>query len=299
MRCALSKSNSPELELVSRVINYIEDNVEDAPTLSDISQHVHMSQFHLQRTFKKMTGITPRQYADAYRLETLKAHLRDGSNVTHALYAAGYGSSSRLYEHTHERLGMTPAEYRSGGEGMVIEYTIVDCKLGRLLIGTTERGVCAVHMGDPSREDCDLELEAVLFSEYPLAKFHRNRVKLCEWAEEIIAQLNGWEPHLNLPLDLRASTFQLRVWDELRKIPYGETRTYQQIAEAIGQPKAACAVAKAINANPVAVIVPCHRTGCKDGEPSAYYTRRSKVVRTKLREHEQEVVQQRPVQPEF
>jgi AraC family transcriptional regulator of adaptative response/methylated-DNA-[protein]-cysteine methyltransferase len=288
----LSKSDSPELQLVNRVIDYIEANVEDAPTLAEIGEHVHMSQFHLQRTFKKMTGITPRQYADAYRLETLKAHLRDGSNVAHALYAAGYGSSSRLYEHTHERLGMTPAEYRSGGEGMVIEYTIVDCRLGRLLIGTTERGVCAVHLGDPSREDCDLELEAVLFSEYPLATFHRSSF-VCGWAEKILAHIGGWEPRLDLPLDLRATSFQLRVWDELRKIPYGETRTYQQIAEAIGQPKAAGAVAKAVNANPVGVIVPCHRTGCKDGEPSAYYTRRGKVERTKLLANEQEVVQQR------
>lgn len=294
----MGKPYAPELELIHRVIDYIETHVEEAPTLAEISEHVHMSQFHLQRTFKKATGISPRQYADAYRLETLKAHLREGSNVTHALYAAGYGSSSRLYERTHERLGMTPAEYRSGGEGMVIEYSIVDCRLGRVLIGITERGICAVHLGDPSREDCDLELEAVLFSEYPQAVFHRNRLKLCEWMEEIVAQIDGWEPRLDLPLDLRATSFQLRVWDELRKIPYGETRTYQQIAEAIGQPKAACAVAKAINANPVAVIIPCHRTNRKDGEPTVYYTRRGKVARSKLLEHEQEVIQQRQVQPE-
>lgn len=287
-------TNIPELDLVQRVINYIEERVPDSPTLSEISDHVHLSQFHLQRTFKKITGITPRQYADAYRLEMLKAHLRDGSNVTHALYAAGYGSSSRLYEHTNERLGMTPAEYRRGGEGMVIEYTIVDCKLGRLLVGTTERGVCAIHLGDPSSEDCDAELEAVLFSEYPLAMFHRNRFGMCEWMEQIVAHIDGWEPHLKLPLDLRASTFQLRVWDELRRIPYGETRTYQQIAEAIGQPKAACAVAKAINANPVAVIIPCHRTNRKDGEPTAYYTRRGKAARETLLAHEQQVAQRQP-----
>ncbi|HLU10070.1 MAG TPA: methylated-DNA--[protein]-cysteine S-methyltransferase [Oceanobacillus sp.] len=292
----MSTSNSPELELVHRVINYIEENVEDSPTLADISQHVHVSQFHLQRTFKKVMGITPRQYAEAYRLETLKSHLRDGSNVTRALYAAGYGSSSRLYENTHKQLGMTPAEYRNGGEGMVIQYTIVDCKLGRLLIGTTERGVCAVHLGDPSREDCDLELEAVLFAEYPQAIFHRNRNQLCEWAEEIIDQLNGWEPRRDLPLDIRATSFQLRVWEELRKIPYGETRTYQEIAEAIGQPKATSAVARAVHSNPVAIIIPCHRARCKDGTISAYYSRRSKVARKKLLEHEQEVVHQRQPQ---
>jgi AraC family transcriptional regulator of adaptative response/methylated-DNA-[protein]-cysteine methyltransferase len=163
MRCALSKPNSHELELVSHVIHYIEAHVEDAPTLAEISEHVHMSQFHLQRTFKKMTGITPRQYADAYRLETLKAHLRDGCNVARALYAAGYGSSSRLYERTHEVLGMTPAEYRGGGEGMLIEYTIVDCRLGSA-IGITERGICAVHL-KIHREDRDPNRLRVL--EYP------------------------------------------------------------------------------------------------------------------------------------
>jgi AraC family transcriptional regulator of adaptative response/methylated-DNA-[protein]-cysteine methyltransferase len=292
-RCALSQSKCPELELVTNVINYIEEHVEESTTLAKISEHVHMSQFHLQRTFKRMTGMTPRQYADACRLEMLKAHLRDGSNVTHALYAVGYGSSSRLYEHTHERLGMTPAEYRSGGEGMLIEYMIVTCALGRLLVGTTERGVCAIHLGDPSREDCDVELEAVLFSEYPLAMFHRNRFQMCDWVEHIVNHLNGWEPHLDLPLDLRATSFQLRVWDELRKIPLGETRTYQQIAEAIGQPKAARAVAEAVNSNPVAVVIPCHRTCRKDGEPSAYYTRRAKVAREKLLDKEQTMIQKR------
>lgn len=288
----MNKVNCPEVELVRRVIKYIEAHAEDSPTLSEISEHVHMSQFHLQRTFKRITGITPRQYADACRLEVLKAHLRDGSNVTRALYAAGYGSSSRLYEHTHERLGMTPAEYRRGGEGMLIEYTIVDCALGRMLVGTTEKGVCAIHIGDPSSEDCDLELEAVLFSEYPLAMFHRNRFKMCEWVEQIVALCGNWEPHFNLPLDLRASAFQLRVWDELRKIPYGETRTYQQIAEAIGQPNAARAVAEAVTANPVAVIIPCHRTTRKDGEPTAYYSRRGMLVREKLLELEQQAAQQ-------
>ena len=294
----MSKPNCPELELVQNVIDYIEDHVEESTTLAKISEHVHMSQFHLQRTFKRMTGITPRQYADAYRLEMLKSHLRDGANVTKALYAAGYGSSSRLYEHTHERLGMTPAEYRSGGEGMLIEYSIVNCALGRLLVGTTERGVCAIHLGDPTREDCDLELEAVLFAEYPLAMFHRNRFQMCDWVEHIVNHINGWDPHLNLPLDLRATSFQLRVWDELRQIPLGETRTYQEIAEAIGQPKAARAVAEAINSNPVAVIIPCHRTNRKDGEPTAYYSRRAKVARDKLREKEQQLLLQREAQNE-
>ena len=288
----MSQINCPEVELVRRVIKYIEAHAEDAPTLSEISAHVHMSQFHLQRTFKRMTGISPRQYAEACRLEVLKAHLREGSNVTRAMYAAGYGSSSRLYEHTNERLGMTPAEYRRGGEGMVIEYTIVDCALGRMLVAATEKGVCAIHLGDPSSEDCDLELESVLFSEYPMAMFHRNGFKMSQWLEQIVAYLNGWQPDLHLPLDLRASAFQLRVWDELRKIPFGETRTYQQIAEAIGQPHAARAVAEAITANPVAVIIPCHRTMREDGEPTAYYSRRAVLAREKLLEREQKLAHQ-------
>lgn len=282
----------PDVELVRRVMDYIEAHVEQSPTLAKISEHVHFSQFHLQRTFKKMTGITPRQYADAYRLERLKSRLRDGHNVTTALYAAGYGSSSRLYERSHERLGMTPAEYRNGGEGMLIQYAIITTTLGRLLVGTTDRGVCAVHLADPAIKDCDLELEAVLFSEYPLALFHRNRYQFCDWVEEIVAHVNGHATHLDLPLDLRATSFQLRVWDELRKIPYGETRTYQQIAEAIGQPNAARAVAEAVDSNRVAVVIPCHRTCRKDGEPTAYYSERSVRARVKLLEIEQQTLQQ-------
>lgn len=284
----MQKPIGSDAELVSRVVAYIEANIEHSPTLNDIGAHVHMSPFHLQRVFKRVMGITPRQYADAVRLQAFKTHLRTGANVTDALYEAGYGSSSRLYERSSAQLGMTPATYGRGGEGMHIEYTIVNSPLGRLLVGMTQRGICAVYLGDSQSPDCDAELEETLFREYPLATFSHNCEYMCDWVQQILAHLNGAPLPPDLPLDLRATAFQMRVWDELRRIPYGETRTYGQIAEQIGRPKAAGAVAEAVRANPVTIVIPCHRAECKDGEPMKGYSRRGKVARKLLLSHEQQ-----------
>lgn len=281
----MAKAPFQDVELVSRVAGYIEDNAETNPSLDEISQHVNVSPFHMQRIFKKMMGVTPRQYADALRLETFKERLRDGANVADALYDAGYGSSSRVYERAHDHMGMTPAEYRSGGEGMAIHYTFVDTKLGRLIVGMTGSGVCGIHLADPTNPESDEELEDLLISEYPAATFYRD-LRMCEWLEEIIALVNGDQPHCKLPLDLRATAFQLRVWDELKRIPRGETRTYGEIAQALGLPGAASAVADAINANPVAFLIPCHRAVRKDGQPTRRYSRRGRVVRELVLEHE-------------
>jgi AraC family transcriptional regulator of adaptative response/methylated-DNA-[protein]-cysteine methyltransferase len=210
-------------------------------------------------------GITPRQYADAQRMRRLKSRLRKGDDVTTALYDAGFGSSSRLYERAPSHLGMTPATYRQGGAGMRIHYIIVGSPLGRLLVGATERGISALYLGES-----DARLKAALLNEYPRAEILRDRNGLEGWVEKILAHLRGKEPQLDLPTDVQATAFQRRVWEELRKIPYGATRTYSEVARAIGRPKASRAVAQACATNPVSVVVPCHRVVREDGNLAGY-----------------------------
>ncbi|MEJ5203405.1 MAG: bifunctional DNA-binding transcriptional regulator/O6-methylguanine-DNA methyltransferase Ada, partial [Anaerolineales bacterium] len=263
-RCQPQFERSPQAELVAAICRLIEQS-ETPPTLRQLGEQFHLSPFHLQRLFKMVTGVTPRRYAIQRRTERFKAQLRNGQPVTEAVYAAGYGSSSRLYEGAGEQLGMTPAVYRAGGKGMNIEYTIVDCPLGRMLVAATERGVCAVSFGGK-----DAELEKALHAEYPQANIQRGGERLNGWVQALLHHLAGTMPHLDLPLDVQASAFQRRVWEELRRIPYGERRSYAQIAEAIGQPKAVRAVARACAANPAAVIIPCHRVLRSDGTLGGY-----------------------------
>jgi len=217
-----------------------------------------VSPHHLQRTFKEIMGITPRQYADSRRLSEFKSKVRTGASVTEAMYDAGYGSSRGLYEKSSAHLGMTPATYGRGGKGMRITYTTASCKFGRLLVAATERGICSVALGDN-----DTELTAGLFAEYPNASIDAQNTSmgtsLDSWIEKVLAGLNGQTPCIDLPLDIQATAFQWRVWEELRRIPFGETRSYQQIAEAIGKPKAVRAVASACAGNHAALIIPCHR----------------------------------------
>jgi len=226
-----------------------------------------ISPYHLQRTFKHTMGITPRQYLEARRVDHLKASLKEGKDVTSALYDAGYGSSSRLYEHAPAQLGMTPATYRRGGRNLDITYTIATCPLGRLLVAATERGVCAVSLGDS-----DTALETCLAAEYPNARIRRDRhpeSDLKKWVGSVLELIQG-EQQKPLPLDIQATAFQWRVWKQLRAIPRGATRSYSEIAREIGRPTAARAVARAIATNPVSVIIPCHRAVHKDGTLSGY-----------------------------
>ena len=242
-------------------------------TLAALASSTGLSRHQLERAFRSAMGITPRQYADAKRMLRLKSRLKKGDNVTTALYDAGYGSPSRLYERAPAHLGMTPAAYRRGGAGMHIHYTITASPLGRLLVGATERGVSAVYLGDS-----DAILRAALRKEYPQAELQeesRGRARassrtLVKWVKEIVAHLRGKEPHLDLPTDVRATAFQLRVWKELRRIPYGATRTYAEVARALGRPKAVRAVARACATNPVSVVVPCHRVVREDGKLAGY-----------------------------
>lgn len=255
----------PQVELVQRTCRYIEQHVAEPLSLGDLSMQVHLSPYHLQRVFKRIMGITPRQYAEACRLGQLKAQLKEGTPVTEALYEVGYSSSSRLYERAASQLGMTPTTYRRGGLGVHINYTIVDSPLGRLLVAATEKGICFISLGDD-----DAMLESALFYEYPAAEIQQDGSTFNEWVTALVNHLKGQQPHLNLPLDVQATAFQWRVWQELQAIPYGSTRSYSQVAEAIGQPNAVRAVARACATNPVAIAVPCHRVVREDGKLAGY-----------------------------
>jgi AraC family transcriptional regulator, regulatory protein of adaptative response / methylated-DNA-[protein]-cysteine methyltransferase len=234
-------------------------------TLRSLSAGAGIGPYQLERAFRSVMGISPRQYADARRMHRLKSKLKKGDDVTTALYDAGFGSSSRLYERAPSHLGMTPATYRQGGAGMKIHYTIATSPLGRLLVGATERGISAVYLGES-----DAPLEAALNEEYPRAEIQRDRNGMEKWVGKILDHLRGHEPNLDLPTDLQATAFQRRVWEELRRIPYGKTRTYSQVARAIGQPTAVRAVARACATNPVSVVVPCHRVVREDGNLAGY-----------------------------
>jgi AraC family transcriptional regulator of adaptative response/methylated-DNA-[protein]-cysteine methyltransferase len=264
-RCQPERDLSAQAELVQRAIQLIE-SAEVAPSLEALGRQLNASPFHLQRVFKAATGLSPRQYAAGLRAARLKEQLRGGQAVTSALYAAGYGSSSRLYEEAGARLGMTPSHYRSGGREMQIQFTLSDCPLGRMLVAATPSGVCAVSLGAD-----DAGLESSLRAEYPGAQIEMAADGLRSEVASLLAYLNGRQPRLDLPLDVQATAFQLRVWEELRRIPYGETRTYTQVAEAIGRPKAVRAVANACASNPAALVTPCHRVIRGDGSLGGYH----------------------------
>lgn len=244
----------PQVELVQAICRELDGDTEGRLTLADLGKRVGSSPYHLQRVFKHVMGVTPRQYADARRLERFKARVKAGDPVTSSAFEAGYRSTSRLYERAADHLGMVPTAYRRGGDGAAIHYTIVDSPLGRLLVAATERGICFVTVGDQ-----DETLSEKLRREYPSAELHRDDGELSEWVAAIVAYLEGREPHLALPLDVRATAFQRRVWEELQRIPYGETRSYAEVASRIGQPTAARAVARACATNPAPLVIPCHR----------------------------------------
>lgn len=258
-------STDPRLERVRGAVRFIDARAEAPPTLAELGAHVKASPYHLQREFKKIMGITPRQYAEARRVNRLKAMLRDGNSLSGSLYEAGYGSSSRLYEGAGAQLGMTPATYRHGGKGMEITYAISESPLGCLLVAATQRGVCAVTLGDS-----DAALEEGLHREFPAATLRRSDDHLKDMVTMVLRYLVGKEPRAELPLDVRATAFQRRVWQHLQSIPIGRTATYGEVARAIGLRTGARAVARACASNPVAVIIPCHRVISADGGLGGY-----------------------------
>ena len=256
----------PQTELIERVCHYIQTHLEAPLHLADLSQQFHMSPYHLQRTFKRFKGVTPRQFVEFCRLGDFKARLQEGETVTDALYNAGYQSSSSLYERAPVQLGMTPTAYRKGGTGMRIGYSIVESQLGFVLVAATDRGVTAVRFGDSEQA-----IEADFIREYPKAELTRDDEQLSPWVNLLLLSLQGKPTTKQVLLDVHATTFQWKVWQALRAIPVGQTRSYQEIAKAIGHPTAARAVAQACATNPVAVFIPCHRVVRNNGQLGGYH----------------------------
>ena len=258
-------SANAQPDSVKAICRFIEQHLDEPVTLERLGKEFRQSRFHLQRRFKAVLGITPREYADSCRLRTLKRSLQAGDSVTRAMYDAGYGSSSRLYERTASQLGMTPDKYRRGAVAAVIRYLCADSPLGRMLIAATDRGICAIQF---ARTDGEL-LEG-LKREFPFAARKRDEGKLQSWAKTLVRQLHGKKLDDSLPLDIRATAFQRRVWTYLQTIPFGATQSYSRVAKGIGQPRATRAVARACATNPVAVAIPCHRVVREDGSMGGY-----------------------------
>jgi len=254
---------------IQQAAEYIQTNWQQELPLRTLSQQAGLSPFYFQRSFKSLVGVTPRQYQEACRLRALKQELRQGDDVLQAIFTAGFGSTSRVYERVDTRLGMTPSEYRAGGAHVGITHATIRTGLGLLTIGATDRGVCFVEFG--TSED---ELIAALRREYPSAQLSAVQKPwpegLRSWVGALEHHLEGGQPKLNLPLDIRATAFQMKVWRYLQSIPYGETRSYRSVAEGIGQPKAARAVASACARNRVALVIPCHRVIRGTGELGGY-----------------------------
>jgi len=279
---------NPQSALVRSICRYIEQHIEGQLTLSLLAKEFRRSPFHLQRTFKSVLGVSPKAYMAACRLRQVKQNLQAGHSVTTALYAAGYGSSSRLYERTATQLGMTPEKYRRGAVAAVVRYTIFrytmvrypmvrypnvrhpnvrhpGSPLGNMLIAATDKGICAIQFGDSEQQ-----LQQGLMREFPFAVRRRDDAAMSQWRDNLTRLIQGHEPNPSLPLDIRATAFQRRVWEALQKIPRGETRSYSAVAKNIGMPKATRAVARACATNPVAVAIPCHRVVRQDGELGGY-----------------------------
>lgn len=258
---------NPQAALVRSVCRYIEQNIEDRLTLGLLAREFRRSPFHLQRTFKAVLGVSPKAYIDAVRLRQVKHNLQSGHSVTTSLYAAGYGSSSRLYERTSSQLGMTPEKYRRGALASVVRYTLAPSPLGRMLIAATDKGICAIQFADS-----DGELQQGLMREFPFATRRRDDDAMSDWRQKLEHLIEGTDTakHPSLPLDIRATAFQRRVWEALQRIPRGETRSYSAVAKKIGMPTATRAVARACATNPVAVAIPCHRVIREDGDLGGY-----------------------------
>ena len=266
LRCRpRSVSGNPQSDWAKEVCRYIEQHLDEPVTLERLGKVFRQSSFHLQRRFKAALGITPREYGDSCRLRLLKRNLQAGDNVTRAMYDAGYGSSSRLYEKTASQLGMTPDKYRRGAIAATVRYAIADSPLGRMLVAATDKGVCAIQFARS-----DGELIEGLKHEFPFAARKPDQGGLQAWVETLLATMTGHESNAALPLDIRATAFQRRVWTYLQSIPFGATRSYSQVAKAIGRPSASRAVARACATNPVAVAIPCHRVVREDGSISGY-----------------------------
>ena len=265
LRCRPKAVGNAQSNVVKAMCRYIERHLDEPVTLAQLAREFHQSPFHLQRTFKAVLGITPRAYADSCRMDQLKENLRAGHSVTRAMYDAGYGSSSRLYERTASQLGMTPDKYRRGAVSAVIRYTCSDSPLGRMLIAATDKGICAIQFANS-----DEELESGLKHEFPFAIRRRDNASLRTWEQNLLRQMRGHKLSSSLPLNIQATAFQRKVWTHLQSIPFGKTQSYSEVAKAIHQPSATRAVARACATNRIAVAIPCHRVVRENGDMGGY-----------------------------
>jgi AraC family transcriptional regulator, regulatory protein of adaptative response / methylated-DNA-[protein]-cysteine methyltransferase len=258
---------------IHELCRYIEAHAAEPLTLSDLAKHAGLSRFYLQRTFKAVVGISPKQYLEACRMESLKGALKRSAGVTEAVYGAGFGSSSRVYERADSRLGMTPSQYRQGGRDknlpLTITYATIESPLGLLMVAATDRGLCFVEFGETPAALLDR-----LRREYPAARLEGigspASAEFRQWMDALNSYLTQQQPNLDLPVDVRATAFQMRVWNYLRTIPSGQTRSYGEVASGIGQPTATRAVARACATNPAALAIPCHRVIRGSGELGGY-----------------------------
>ena len=264
-RCRPANFASDQIARARKACRIIEANEGAAISLEELGKRVGASPFHLQRSFKRAVGISPSEYAQSLRLGQLKAALQRGESVLNAALDAGYNSTGGLYQNAAAQMGMTPATYGHGGENARIWFGFVPCELGRVLVAATATGVCSIALGDDERA-----LETDLRADFSAATIERDDARLGEHLQLVIELCNGEAPHRALPLDVRATAFQARVWRELRAIPVGQTRSYAQIADALEMPTASRAVARACATNPVALAVPCHRVVRGDGNLAGY-----------------------------
>jgi AraC family transcriptional regulator of adaptative response/methylated-DNA-[protein]-cysteine methyltransferase len=258
-------TRDPHVLLAERTCRLLESSRGSRMTLSTLARGLGVSAQHLQRVFSRVTGVSPRAYAEQLRSARLRSSLKSGGTVSRALYDAGYGSPSRIYEKRSSSLGMTPATLAKGGAGERVTYAIADSALGRVLVAATPRGLCFVTLGESDRA-----VEGALAREFPAALKMRDDRGVARFVKDVLARIAGREPHQDLPFDVRATAFQRLVWDQLRTIPRGTTVSYAGLARQIGRPSAVRAVASAVARNPVAVVVPCHRVVREDGTMGGY-----------------------------
>jgi AraC family transcriptional regulator of adaptative response/methylated-DNA-[protein]-cysteine methyltransferase len=269
LRCRPLEDRAGMDARIREICREIEARPEETHDLAALAARAGLSRFHLQRSFKSAVGLSPKQYLEACRVRKLKQSLRESRDVAGAVYDAGYGSSSRVYERADTRLGMTPAQYRHGGRGVAITWAAVDSPLGLMMIGATDRGLCSVQFGASENA-----LLRSLRREYPEAGLQPMATprppEFQQWIDALVRHLEGTQPRLDLPLDIQATAFQMRVWNYLQSIPYGEVQSYSEVAAGIGQPTAVRAVARACATNRVAIAIPCHRVIRGTGELGGY-----------------------------
>ncbi len=281
-RCKPTEDASAKMQDVCR---WIDENLEEPVKLERLARRFGVSPWHLQRSFKRAIGVSPREYAESRRMQKLKSSLQKGSSVTDAVYEAGFGSPSRVYERTASQLGMTPGRYQRGGKDVVIGYMTVQSPVGKLMVAATDKGICSITIGES-----ESKLMEALRKEYPEATLQRSTAILQRWVSALLEQMQGGERAEELPLDIRATAFQRLVWKHLQQIPYGQTKSYAEVAREIGQPTATRAVARACATNPVAIAIPCHRVVQSGGGMGGYRWGVEKKAKLLKMEEEKRVV---------